>query len=234
MLDSKFWEKYFKVYDILNLVIPYQDLMNKLEEDLNLTSDDIVLDVGSGTGNLMIKIKNKCKEIIGIDYSKAGIRIHKMKDPTAKVVLHDITKKFPFPDNHFSKIVSNNTIYTLSKNQQITTLLELYRIIKPGGKIVISNVKKGYSPLKIYFTHIIENIKREGFSKTIFLMIKMIIPTLKMFYYNRKIKKSGLVDLYHFLTKEEQKELLKKAGFRDISETEYSYADQAIINSAYK
>ena len=50
-LDEKFWEKYFKVYDVLNVVIPYKELMAELEKELDLKQDDVVLDVGSGTGN---------------------------------------------------------------------------------------------------------------------------------------------------------------------------------------
>ncbi len=86
MLNEKFWEKYFKVYDILNIVIPYQELMDQLEKELDLNQEDIVLDVGSGTGNLMIKLRGKCKKIIGLDFSDAGIKIHKNKDPLAEVI----------------------------------------------------------------------------------------------------------------------------------------------------
>ena len=234
MLNEKFWEKYFKVYDVLNIIEPYQKLMEELENELGLKNNDIVLDVGSGTGNLMTKIKNKCKKTIGIDYSKEGQKIHRTKDRLAEIYLCDITKKFPFSDNYFSKIVSNNTIYTLTSEQQDSVLSEIYRVLMPKGKFVISNVKKGYSPIKIYSRHILQSIKKIGFSKTIFLILKMLIPTLKMFYYNAIIKKSGGTNHYYFLSQDEQKKLLKKSGFTKISKTKYVYADQAVMNSCYK
>lgn len=53
MFDSTFWKQYFTVYDALNLAAPYQELMAELEKELELKPDDIVLDVGSGTGNLL-------------------------------------------------------------------------------------------------------------------------------------------------------------------------------------
>ncbi len=234
MLGQKFWEKYFKVYDVLNIVIPYQELMAELEKELDLKQDDVVLDVGSGTGNLMIKIKNKCAKIVGIDYSKEGMEIHRLKDSTANVILCDITKKFPFSDNSFSKVISNNTIYTLTEKQQIFTLSEIYRVLKPNGKVVISNIKKDYSPLKIYLKHILKSIKKTGFFKTLFLVFKMLSPTFKMFYYNAKIKKNGLINYYHFLNISTQKELFKKVGFKNISEAKCVFAGQAFLNSAYK
>lgn len=59
MLDSQFWAKYFKVYDTLNQLIPYQDLLDLFLKKLELLSsgDKNILDVGSGTGNLCISEK---------------------------------------------------------------------------------------------------------------------------------------------------------------------------------
>ena len=233
MLDRKFWGKYFKVYNVLNLVIPYQELLSELEKELDLKSNDTVLDVGSGTGNLMMKIKDKCKRVVGIDYSEEGINIHKLKDPAAEIVLYDINKKFPFPENYFSKIICNNTLYTLTENQQLKVLAEIYRVVQPGGKFVISNIKKNYSSFQIYLTHISESIKRQGFFKTSYSIVRMLVPALKMLYYNNKIKKNGVAD-YHFLGVKEQKEILKRVGFKNISDTKYVYAGQAIMNTGYK
>lgn len=234
MFDAKFWEKYFKVYDVLNEIIPYRELMEELEKELDLKPNDIVLDVGSGTGNLMIRIRGKCKKVIGIDNSEEGLKIHKIKDSSAEILLHDITEKFPFPDNYFSKIVSNNTIYTLRENQQLAVLSEIYRVLKFGGKFVVSNVKKKYNPFSIYFVSILQNIRRYGLLRTIYLILKMIKPTIKIFYYNIKIKKSGIVNDYHFFEADEQKKILEEAGFKNTSETRYVFAGQAIMNSAYK
>ena len=234
MLNQKFWEKYFKVYDVLNILIPYQELMAELGKELDLNHEDVVLDVGSGTGNFMERIKGKCKKVIGSDFSEAGIKIHKSKDPKADVILCDITQKFPFPDGYFSKIVSNNTIYTLSREQQEQTLAEIYRILKPGGKFVVSNVIKGFSPVRIYFDHISKSTKKEGIIKTIASFFVLSAPTLKMFYYNAKIKNSGLSKQYNFFGLGEQRKILENSGFVNISEEKLVYSNQAIMNSCYK
>lgn len=234
MLNEKFWKKYFKIYDILNIVPSYQDLLIQIEKELELNSDDILLDVGSGTGNFSVIAKKKCKNIVAIDYSMEGIKRHKEKDSNTKIILHDITKTFPFPDNYFSKIVSNNTIYTLTEEQQIKTLTEIFRVLKKNGKFVISNVKKNYDPKKIYYDAIFKNTKEKGIFNTLILFFETIIPSIKMFYYNNKIKKSGLEKKYNFLDEEGQKMLLSKTGFKKISSSRRVYAGQAILNSAYK
>ncbi|MCX6706149.1 MAG: hypothetical protein NTV24_03560 [Candidatus Woesebacteria bacterium] len=57
MLDANFWKKYFKTYDILNIVIPYRELIEKFIKELAISRGDLVLDAGAGTGNLAIKFK---------------------------------------------------------------------------------------------------------------------------------------------------------------------------------
>jgi len=233
-LDQKFWEKYFKVYDVLNIVIPYQELLSELEKEIDLNREDIVLDISSGTGNLMMKIKNNCKKTIGIDFSEAGIKTHKIKDPSAEAIVCDITKGLNFPDNYFTKVVSNNVIYTLNSEQQEKVLYEMKRVLRPGGKLVISNVVKNFSPIKIYTYHVKKSIKKFGIIKTIIMFFGLVLPTLKMFYYNAKIKNSGLSKQYNFLEKGEQGRLLMKSGFAKVSGEKFVYADQAIMNSCYK
>lgn len=66
------------------------------------------------------------------------------------------------------------------------------------------------------------------------VVAKMLIPTIRIFYYNYFIQKeynSSKKNLFNF---NEQKELLKNAGFVDISETGFVYAGQGVLNSAKK
>lgn len=51
MLNHKFWKKYFKDYDILNIVIPYQELLKTICEELDIKKGEKILEAGSGTGN---------------------------------------------------------------------------------------------------------------------------------------------------------------------------------------
>jgi ubiquinone/menaquinone biosynthesis C-methylase UbiE len=231
MLDSKFWKKYFEVYDVLNLLIPYQELLETICDELDIKPGEKILEAGCGTGNLALKIKERGAEVIGLDNCKEALEIYKKKDPNAKVVLADLREKLPFPDNYFDKIASNNTLYAIPKEKQLDTLKEFYRILKPGGKIVMANLKKGWRSEKIYISGIKKNLKKEGSCSTFLKIIKMIIPTIKVFYYNYFIKKETQ---YYFCDFNEQKELLKRAGFKEISETKLVYANEAILNSAFK
>jgi len=234
MLDSNFWAKYFKVYDILNLVIPYQRLLKEIIKESEIKKDNLVLDAGGGTGNLSLLLEKEGAKVINLDFSKEALNIYKKKNKDAQIIFHDLTHKIPFPDNHFDKIVSNNTLYNIPKEKRLDVMIELRRVLKPKGKIVIANIHKNFKPIKIYLNTIKENIKRYGIFNTIKLILKMFVPTIKMFYYNFIIQKEHKFNKNNLFDLNEQKELLEKARFAYVSETKLVYTNQGILNSAIK
>ena len=234
MLEKDFWRRYFKVYDVLNLVVPYQELLQGIIKETDIREGDLVLDAGGGTGNLALILEKQGAKVINLDFSQEALEIHKKKNPHGQMILHNLTQKLPFPDNKFDKVISNNTLYNLPREKRLETMLELKRVLKPKGKIVLSNIHKGFRPIKIYITAIKENIKRYGILNTIKLVFKMIVPTIKMFYYNFIIQKEHKFNKNNLFDFNEQKELLNKTGFKNISETKLVYAGQGILNRGIK
>jgi len=233
MLDVKFWKNYFDVYDVLNELIPYQELLEKIVEHLNLKESDLVLDAGSGTGNLSVLIEKTGARVVGIDFSNVGVSIHKRKIPNADVRIGDLTQPLPFPDNHFDKICSNNVIYTIPIEKRPNLFKEFYRVLKPGGVIVISNIHKSFSPSRIYTDHVRREFMQNPLASA-YRLVKFVSPTVKMFSYNKKITKENTSGSYDFLDIHDQHRLLKDAGFSRISEGEYVYAGQAVLNWAVR
>lgn len=231
MLDPEFWRRYFKVYDVLNVLPTYTQLLSIVCEELEPMEGDLILDAGSGTGNLSLRMVENGSNVVALDYCLQALERHRMKGNNCYLILADLRIKLPFRDNCFDKIGSNNMLYTLTADDQQYTLKEIYRILKPDGKVVLANPKTGWNPMRIYIEGLQDNIKAEGFWKTIKKAAKVTIPTIKMFYYNGKLKKESQ---YHCFLHDEQKELLKNIGFRVVSETRTVYADQHVLNSGYK
>ncbi|MFA6339098.1 MAG: methyltransferase domain-containing protein [Candidatus Paceibacterota bacterium] len=234
MLSNNFWKKYFEVYDYLNELMPYQEVLSSIIEKLEVKSGDKIFDAGSGTGNLAHKLHQLGAEVVGLDNSEVGVQIHKKKIPEANVFIGDLTKPLPFKDLQFDKVCSNNTIYTLPKSARSFLFKELNRVLKPGGIIVVSNIKEGFNPTYIYISHINREIEINGIIKSIIKVVKMSIPTIKIFYYNYLIKKENNSGSYDFMKENEQKELLKESGFEKISDNQLVYSNQAVLNKAYK
>jgi len=232
--ERNLWAEYFKVYDVLNLAIPYQELLDAIISTLEIKEGNIILDAGCGTGNLAMKMKEKGAKVIGIDICAEALDRYHKKQPKAEKIIHDLEETLPFPDNYFDKLALNNVIYTLDKHKREIIFKEFYRVLKPGGNIVAANPRKEMKSYIIYVDAVKKNKKREGIVKTLILVSKMAVPAIKMFYYNTLIVRKSVGGDYDFIEEKEIMELLKHSGFKDITENVLLYSDQSIMNSAVK
>ncbi|RJR31177.1 methyltransferase domain-containing protein [Candidatus Parcubacteria bacterium] len=184
-VDAEFWRKYTKVYDTLNNVISYQELLADVCNELQIKSGDKILEAGCGTGNLAIKMKGLGAEVIGLDSCKEALDVYKQKDKDAKAVLWDLSKTpLPFPDNYFNKITCVNVLYAIAVEKRESIVKEFYRILKPEGKVVLVNVEKNGSVCKIYFHHLNLLFREKGAINMVANLLKFLPNALRLLYYN--------------------------------------------------
>lgn len=231
MLDYKFWEKYFEVYDVLNLLIPYRELLDTICNELDIKKGEKILEAGCGTGNLSLEMNKRGAEVIGLDNCKEALEIYQKKNLKAKTILADLTKELPFSNEYFDKIACNNTLYAIPRDKQLAILKEFYRVLKPNGTIVLVNPKVDWKPFKIYLDGIKRMFQKNGFSKSVYRIFRAAAPTIKILHFNNLIEKE--ID-YHFFEFDEQKNLFQKANFSKVAEPKYVYAEQCILSSARK
>lgn len=231
MIGSEFWRRYFKVYDVLNLLPTYGQLLSTLCLELDAKQGELVLDAGSGTGNLALRIRRAGGQVVALDYCREALDSHRDKDKGCSLILANLTKELPFIDNCFDKIASNNVLYTLSADEQRDTLKELHRVLRPGGKIVLANPRTRLNILSRCRHVIVDNIRAEGLWTTVRKTAELMPDMVKMAYYNWKLRAESQ---YHRFEPDEQRTLLVDVGFCLVSETKPVYSDQGILNSAYK
>lgn len=237
-LDENFWFKYFKVYDILNQLIPYQETLDYITSNIDIDHLNI-LDVGCGTGNLTYRIFDlkQVKSITGIDYSKIALDIAQRKNGNKSNIIFrfcNLNNGLPFANDNFDLVVMNNVLYTINIDKREHVLKEIYRVIKPGGKFILSSINVNFRPLSIYISHIKKSIKKVGLIKTLIQVLLFIKPTVLIFYYNYLIKKEEKNGGYSFMKKGEQRDLLRKVGFSEVSDDKSVYSNNAYLNIALK
>jgi ubiquinone/menaquinone biosynthesis C-methylase UbiE len=231
MLNSEFWAQYFKVYDVLNWIPMYRELMDSICREIDPKPGSLVLDAGSGTGNLTMRLKRLGCEVVAIDFCEEALCRHTAKDADCCVLLADLTRGLPFKNECFDGVACNNVLYTLPACDQVKAAKEFRRVLKPGGKAALANPKAGWKPMAAYLKIISSGIRDEGWWRTIKNLVRGMVPTFKMFYYNGKLRRE---QEYHYFEFEEQRLLLEAGGFVDISDTVLVYANQVVLNSGFK
>ncbi len=117
----------------------YKAIVNKVK----LGSENHVLDIGTGTGLLMIHFIENVKFITGIDNSKAMLKMLENKITNAGI--KNVSLQYfdadidRLTDNIYDLAISNLTFHHLNHPDEF--LKEVYKSIKPGGKICIGDLE---------------------------------------------------------------------------------------------
>ena len=104
----------------------------------------LVLDAGCGTGEILIQALRVCPELtvnyVGLDFSENMLKIayERAKVESNVSFFQGSATSLPFKDNTFDRIVSSGVIPYLASLQEVVVLTkECYRILKPGGVLII-------------------------------------------------------------------------------------------------
>lgn len=133
------YELYAPVYDFIFDWI-FAPGRNSAIRQLGLQPDDLVLEVGIGTGLNLPLYPATCR-LTGIDLSqemldKAVERVQTLTMPNVCLKVMDATS-MDFGDNEFDKALATYTISAVP--DPVTVLKEMRRVVKPGGVLVILN-----------------------------------------------------------------------------------------------
>lgn len=101
-----------------------------------LPKGSLILDAGCGIGNVTSPYCTDYK-IIGIDEQQSAIDYCK-NHHKGKYIKADLTKRLPFKNDFFNLILFHDSIEHFTEPK--TALIELARVLKKDGKIVISTI----------------------------------------------------------------------------------------------
>ncbi len=158
---------YDKLNHILSLNIDKGWRRKAVKEIADSAKPLIVLDVACGTGDFTIEIARKAAEgssIIGIDLSEGMMKVGREKLKAAGI---DATLEYgdcealTYPGSSFDRVSVGFGVRNFEHLE--IGLKEMYRVLKPGGKLVILELSVPSNPVirwcyKLYFLKILPAI----------------------------------------------------------------------------
>jgi len=113
----------------------------QLTELLGLPVEGPMLDVGGGTGRVAQFMRHKASQVVIADLSFEMLLQASQKSDIDTACSH--SEKLPFPDNHFDRIIIVDALHHVCDQSQ--TAGELWRVLRPGGRLVIEepDVRQG-------------------------------------------------------------------------------------------
>ena len=138
------WAPY---YDLaVNLMtLGHARLLRKLTVDNALIKPaESVLDVGCGTGEVILLAKSRAKagKAYGIDPAPEMIAVARKKAARKKLDIDfrvAVIESLPFPDSSIDVVTSSLMMHHLPEDLKARGLTEIYRVLKPGGRLLIAD-----------------------------------------------------------------------------------------------
>ncbi len=125
-------------FDHFNLIGPFYDLVFGRKADdaivakAALEPHHKVLDVGGGTGRVTILFKPLTQHAVIADSARTMLNQAKDKEIDC---IQTLSEQLPFAEGAFDRIIMVDALHHVIDQQQ--TLNEMWRLLAPGGKIII-------------------------------------------------------------------------------------------------
>lgn len=135
-------------YDFLvKLFMPEFRIKSHLIRQANIQPRQRILDVGCGTGTLILLIKQSCTdaEVIGLDGDTKILKIAQRKAIKAgvEIPLHKgLAFQLPYIDRSFDRVFSSLMFHHLIDENKRLALTEMCRVLEVNGEIHIADFKR--------------------------------------------------------------------------------------------
>ncbi len=126
---------------------------SKLSKEFLKKQKGKVLDLGSGSGRHLMKIKNT--KMYLVDFSEKMIELAEKKAKKLRIPAEFFVadmSKLPFKDNFFNGAISISAIHCTPPKEHKKIIKELFRVLKPGARALIGVWNKNSKRFKRYKT----------------------------------------------------------------------------------
>lgn len=145
--------------------------VEKVKTEIKLGPNDIVLDIGTGTGEMAIGLAKYCQKVLAIDVSKAMIDYALQKARKRGVENIDCKQAgfltFACPPESLTAVISQFALHHLPDFWKAVAIKRIYNSLKPGGKFYLQDtvLPSAVADYELFFNDTISMIESAGGDK---------------------------------------------------------------------
>jgi SAM-dependent methyltransferase len=138
------------LYDPFTRLIGAPRVHGELLDRAGLRPGSRVLEIGCGTGNLLLLAKRRCPDadVAGLDPDPAALRLARRKADRAGLVVRldqGFAADLPYPDASVDRVLSALMLHHLDPADLPRTLAEVRRVLRPGGALHVVDIVGGHA-----------------------------------------------------------------------------------------
>ena len=119
------------------------DYLNRLmSEELKISPEDQVLDIGCGDGTLITSLSSRIQSGVGLSPTDEEVARLKTEyhQPNINFV-QGLTSSVPFPDQAFNKVVCNSVLLILKSYEELEkSIQEISRVTRSSGMVFLGEI----------------------------------------------------------------------------------------------
>lgn len=164
-LNAKVWPVFAPFYDVLTR--PLRRLRRAVVNQAGVAPGSRVLDVATGTGAQALAFADAGADVIGIDLCEAMLRIARKKAGAEHVEFRQAdASELPFEDGRFDVTCVSFGLHEMPETVRRRVLLEMARVTKPSGKIIVVDYALPRNPLASTIVyHLVKLYERDNYAE---------------------------------------------------------------------
>ena len=129
---------FLPLYDPIVSLMGFDSARREMISHADIGQDHHVLDIGCGTGTLLVKLKRQCgtAQVVGLDPDSKALRRARIKAARAGVSVQldrGFAGELPYKRESFDRVFSSFMLHHLDKQERENMFREVLRVLKPGG-----------------------------------------------------------------------------------------------------